>query len=574
MVQAMKQGSAVTINFRFSLYFLLFVMFIFMPQSGQAGPLKTGFLVVAADRGYLGNQELNTVMEQFRQTHTARLALIGENRQGVEGGYADYVQRAVTELEEQGANNIVAIPMFLSGTDATLNPYRQQITALKGRAEIQWAPAMAESYLTAQILLDRVEALSKQPKRERLVILGSGAEDEASAQRIKQDIEALVQEVTDRHDFREVAVYVYYKRGSQGDQEKRNEAVDELIIRTAAKHGRTLLVPFAIGAKFDQRMSMEGWMGRKFGEFDIAMGESILPHPDVLTWLKQTANRYSSASKNQIGVLIMPHGSTQPYNDGLEKVIAPLRKRYRIEVAPGMGDPLILRRAVQKLEQEGITRIIFVRMYALQEAMKAETDYILGLSKESPAHHHGELPPRIRSSARFETFGGYEEDALIADILQQRILEISKQAENETVILLAHGKMDDEADQRWLEVINGNIERIQKGLSRPFKSIKAMTLREDWSDKREQALIQIKDEIEKGSRDGGRVLIISNRLYGSGPYQRLLEGSEFVMNGQGLVPHPNMTRWLEKGIEKNLRAASLPYGSSNKEVADVARIGR
>ncbi len=556
MTQPRKQGSTTAIHFGIRLYFLSFVMFFFMPQNGEAGPLKTGFLVVAADRGYLGNQEINAVMEQFRQTHPASLALIGENRQGIEGDYVEYVQRAVAELEKQGVDNIVAIPMFLSGADATLGPYQQKITALKGRAPIQWAPPMAESYLTAQILLDRVEALSADPAQEHLVVLGSGAVDEASEQRIKSDLEKLVQEVTDRHEFREVAIHVYYDRGAQ-DQDKKNEAIDEMIIRTAAKRGRTLLVPFAIGVKFDQRMSMEGWLGRKFGQFDIAMGKSIFSHPDVLTWLKQTANRYSDASKEQIGVLIMPHGSTQPYNDGLEKVIAPLRKRYRIEMAPGMGDPLILGQAVQKLEREGITRIIFVRMYALRDHMKARTDYILGISKQPPAALHGDLPPRIRSSAIFETFGGYEEDPLIANILRDRLMEISKRPQDETVILLAHGKMDDEENERWLDVINANIERIKQGLDRPFRAIKAMTLREDWSDKREQALAQIREEIEQGNRNGGRVLIISNRLYGSGPYQRLLEGAEFEMNGQGLVPHPNITRWLEKGIEQAIRTAGL-----------------
>ncbi len=53
-----------------------------------------------------------------------------------------------------------------------------------------------------------------------------------------------------------------------------------------------------------------------------------------------------------------------------------------------------------------------------------------------------------------------------------------------------------------------------------------------------QGLVKIRKEIKKGNRNGGRVLIISNRLYGSGPYQRLLEGAEFKMNGQGLVPIP------------------------------------
>ncbi|HEB93800.1 MAG TPA: hypothetical protein ENI94_10130 [Gammaproteobacteria bacterium] len=563
MKQTMKQSLVVTGLIGLGIYFMLFSMFVSIPQKVAAGTPKTGFLVVAADRGFLGNQEVTAVMEQFRQTQPASLALIGKNRQGAEGDYADYIQRAMNDLEKQGVKDIVAVPMFLSGADATLDQHKKQIKGAKGGARIQWAPPMAESYLTAQILLDRVSTLSTDPTQEHLIVLGTGAVDEASEQRIKGDLEKLLREVSDRYDFREVAVHVYYNRGAR-DQEKKNEAVDELIIRTAARRGRTLLVPFTIGAKFDQRMSVEGWLKHKFSEFDIALGESVFPHPDVLTWLKQTANRYSLASKEQVGVLIMPHGSTQPYNDGLEKVIAPLRKRYRIEVAPGMGDPLILTQAVQKLEQEGITRIIFVRMYALQGSMKAKTDYILGLSSEPPAHHHGNLPPRIRSSAVFKTFGGYEEDPLIADILRERIMDVSERPENETVILLAHGVGDDKENQRWLDIINGNIKRIRQDLSRPFKAIKAMTLREDWPDKREQALRQIKDEIEKGNGNGGRVLIISNRLYGSGPYQRLLEGSEFVMNGQGLVPHSNITRWLEKGIEQALRAAMLPYTLSEQ----------
>jgi len=63
--------------------------------------------------------------------------------------------------------------------------------------------------------------------------------------------------------------------------------------------------------------------------------------------------------------------------------------------------------------------------------------------------------------------------------------------------LLAHGKMGDEGDQRWLGVINNNIRRIQKDLSQPFKAIMSMTLREDWPDKRQQALVQIREETER-----------------------------------------------------------------------------
>ncbi len=362
------ESTAVSVHIRLCLIMIL----VFMSQYAAAGAQGPGFLVLAKDRGFLGNQEIDAVMEQFKQTHTVSLALVGKNHQGVEESYADYIRQAVIELEKQGVKKIIAIPMFLSGANSTFNNYKKLVDEARKTTPIQWAPPMADSHLTAQILLDRVEALSEEPRREQLIVATTGAVDKTSEQRIRSDIENLLHEVTGRHHFDEVAIHVYYDRDAQ-DQEKKNRAVDELIIRTAAKRGRALLIPLSIGVKYDQHMSEESWLGRKFGEFDIALGESLLPHPEVLTWLKQTANRYSPASRDQIGVLIMPHGATQPYNNGLEKVIAPLRKRYRIEVAPGMGDPLILGQAVQKLEREGITRIIFVRMYALQESMKAKT---------------------------------------------------------------------------------------------------------------------------------------------------------------------------------------------------------
>ena len=557
-----KQGISILVG-------LCFCLLFFTSQKAAAETPKTGFLVVAEDRGFLGNQEIDAVMKQFKQTHPASLALIGKDRQGVEGSYATYIQQALADLEEQDVENIVAIPMFLSRSNSTLDKFRNKIEGAGGTAVTGWAPPMADSYLTAQILLDRVDALSEDPSQEHLIVVANGAEDETAEQRIRTDIENLLHEVTDRHRFRGITVYVYHDHAAQ-DHEEKNTAIDRQIIRSAARRGRTLLIPLTIGVKFDQHMSERGRLVRKFGEFDISIGEPLMPHPEILTWLRHTANRYSPASKNRVGVLIMPHGSTQPYNDGLEKVISPLRKRYRIEVAPGMGDPLILGQAVRKLEREGMTRIIFVRMYAMQQSMKAKTDYILGLSNRLPAHQHGPLPPRIRSSAVFHAFGGYEEDPLVAEILKERILEISKQPENEAVILLSHGTGDDEANQRWLDITNSNIERIRQDLPRTFKSIKAMTMREDWPEKREQSIAQIRQEIEKGSQNGGRVLIISNRLYGSGPYQRLLEGADFEMNSRGLVPHPNITRWLEKGIERAINQASLP-GENPTAVAGNVR---
>jgi hypothetical protein len=220
-------------------------------------------------------------------------------------------------------------------------------------------------------------------------------------------------------------------------------------------------------------------------------------------------------------------------------------------MAYGMGDAISLQNAVSKLEDKGVKRIIFVRMYPTSNQLKEKTDYILGLSDKISEQWDGLNPPQIRTSAIISTFGGYEEDPLIAGIFLERIQEISKKPTDETIILLAHGAQDDHAEKLRREKMNAHIDWIQRQVTPQFKQIKGMTLREDWPDKRKQALKEIKAAIEEGNKTG-RVIVISNRLYGSGPYKHFLEGLKFDMNSKGLAPHPNLTRWLEKGIESSM----------------------
>lgn len=537
------------------------------PGMGLAAPAKTGFLVVAPDRGFLGNQEIQALFDEFKKGVPAALARVGRDYNGLESEYSAYLRRAVDELRKAGVTEIVAIPLFLSSDDPILRKVTPHLASYVSGETIRWAAPMGESHLTAQILLDRVDRLSQDPERERLVVVGVGAMDEESEKGLRADLDRMVVYAKRYRPFKEVQVGIYYDRDAEaGLKEKKNQAADDLIVRTAAKKGRTILVPFFIGPKFDSHMSLTRWLGDKVKELDVAYnGEEILPHPNILLWLKKSANAYLPASPKETGVIIMPHGATQPWNDAVEEVIAPLKTRYRIEMAYGMGDPETIRQAVSRLEDQGVRRIIFVRMYSLSDQIKEETDYILGLSDVPPDHDHEGSPPfQVRSAALFTTFGGYEEDPALADILHDRIMEVSRDPARETVILVAHGAGDDEADARWLSVMNRHIERLREDPHcGKLKGLLAATVREDWPEKREKAVVQLKEKIEEAKRHGS-VLLISHRLRGAGPYRALLERvgiknkEDYEINGKGFVPHPAITRWLEKGIEREMTAMSGP----------------
>jgi len=543
-------------------FFPLLILILF--AQGSFADAKTGFMVLAKDRGFLGNKEIYSLFNEFKEQYVARLAFLGGayttggTHSGMGKEYSKYVSQALSELEEQGVSRIVVIPLFLSEKNALLAKVAQSLPTYEGSYKLEWAPAMASSYLTSQILLDRIHAISKNPKEERLMILGLGAIDKETQTAIENELKGLGEYVRQFLKFKEIQVGVYYNRFVEEKiRNEENGKIDQRLVSLAAKTGDTLVIPFFIGPKFSHLMSMTGWVSRKYKkmELDIVSGtQSILPHDNVLTWLKKTANRHMQIPENEVGVLIMPHGSVLPYNRVIEQTIAPLQKKYTLEIAYGMADKIILEEAVRKLEEKGMKKIIFVRMYGLKNTMKDKTDFILGISSQYPRKGvFGPMPSQISTSLVFESFGGYEEDPLIAEIIYERIKEISEDPPKETVLILAHGSGNEEMNQKWLDVINSNVKLIQKKFGRPFREIEAATLREDWPRLRQKALVEIKKMIKNGNKNGGRVVVISNRLYGSGPYKEVLDGEKYVINEKGFAPHPNITRWLKQGIERVLK---------------------
>ena len=538
-------------------FIVLLMLLIWFPIAHPAdAEIRTGFLVLAPDRGFLGNREVKKLFEFFAKDYPASLAFIEREYGGPDRTYEKFLKESLEELRKKKLDRVVVVSLFLT----KLNPVVQDVHSLLDNYQtgfaIEWAEPMVKSYLIAQILYDRILEISKDPVNERLVLMGIGPVDEASEKSLQEEFQALLVKVNKQFPFKETKAVLYYNflTAEKELRKKKNKEVDQIIIDAAAKKGDALLVPFVMGPKYSHRMSLVHWMNGKFGDYDIRVSaDEILPHPNVLKWMKKTANKYTPSVPDHVGVVIMPHGAQMPYNKATEAAIEPLKKKYRIELAYGMADPWTLAEAVEKLENEGARKIVVARMYSLEDQFKDKTDYILGLTDTEPKTRNGLLPPRVRSSAIFATFGGYEENnSLISEILKDRVLEISRNPENETVLLVAHGARNDKRDKRWKDILQKHVDYIKKNTQKPFKDMLGLTVREDWPKKHKKAVEEIRNLI-KGASTNGRALIISNRLYGSGRYDEFFEGLEYEMNRKGLALHANMTSWLDDGIRKTLQ---------------------
>jgi sirohydrochlorin cobaltochelatase len=85
------------------------------------------------------------------------------------------------------------------------------------------------------------------------------------------------------------------------------------------------------------------------------------------------------------------------------------------------------------------------------------------------------------------------------------------------------------------------------------------TLREDWPDKRVEAEKRIREYVERAKKNnGGTAIVIPFRVQGFGPYKSVLDGLEYRANGMGLIPHAEVTNWIETQISLLRRADGGP----------------
>jgi len=267
----------------------------------------------------------------------------------------------------------------------------------------------------------------------------------------------------------------------------------------------------------------------------------------------------------------MAHGGAGGWNDLVEEAAAPLSAKAPLEVAFGMARADTLQDAVTKLEAKGVDRIVVLRLFVSGRSFLKRTLKILGLKKgagkrpedwdEHLGHegHHMHMGgpdamPLWKVETRSEfyvTREGLLEGGVAEKVLVKRAKKLSTDPKDESVLLLAHGVGIDMIDAFWRRGMIPTAEAVKAAL--PFRDVAALTMRDDWPEKRKLSTIEIRDFVKKANKDGGRTLVIPYRISGFGPHSDMLDGLEIVKDGRGLLPDPLVTAWFERQLEKALQ---------------------
>ena len=78
----------------FTLALFIFFFFLISKEAFSAQSPKTGFLVLAPDRGFVGNNETQLLFDQFNEKYISSLAIVGRKYNGMESNYSTYIQKS------------------------------------------------------------------------------------------------------------------------------------------------------------------------------------------------------------------------------------------------------------------------------------------------------------------------------------------------------------------------------------------------------------------------------------------------------------------------------------------------
>lgn len=259
------------------------------------------------------------------------------------------------------------------------------------------------------------------------------------------------------------------------------------------------------------------------------------------------------------GVLVMAHGGSDEWNDAAARVSAALKREAPTALAFGMANPATLRASLDSLRDAGVDRVAVVRMFLSGSSFRTQTDWLLGMSDERPAHfishgghgeghggHHGAHHPDADPYAQIDhglSIATHDDGLMDAPeagpILLDRARALSTDPANESVLLIGHGMGDDARNDAVLEAMARAATPIR---SEGFAAVKATTLREDWPEVRKAAEAEILAFARAETEAGRRLLVIPFRLFGFGPYAEVLGGIPYVA-GRGLLPNDRIAGW-------------------------------
>jgi sirohydrochlorin cobaltochelatase len=223
-------------------------------------------------------ERVEEAVRPYRRQMLIRVAYLD----GVEGrDIADEVER----LERAGVETIAAVPLFVTAGSTHVSEIRgmlglepdaitPNVKPVATRARFLWCQPLEDHPLVEQIVCERLRALSVDPHREALLLVGHGSDLPGYRERWGRLLHRLTFRLQNRYYF-SAAGYATLRPDTVATRARQLASCGELVV----------LPLFVSQGYFTRRALPERLAGVSY-RYD---GSAYLPHPLIGEWIVQSA---------------------------------------------------------------------------------------------------------------------------------------------------------------------------------------------------------------------------------------------------------------------------------------------
>lgn len=241
------------------------------------------------------------------------------------------------------------------------------------------------------------------------------------------------------------------------------------------------------------------------------------------------------------GVLVISHGSPDPewvilVDEAVAAATAGLPQDVPVEASfLEKVEGRLIQDGIARLEALGVSDLIVIPLFVSSGSTHIdEIAFALGVKNTPEKETDME---RLRCSARVFFGDPIDDDPVIAEMIWDKVKNLSREPEREVLLLVGHGSIHDGFRQRW-----------ERGIS----SLAARTGELSGLADADYALLNpdsVRRKVSYWNEERGFEVIVAPLFLSAGYFTKTaipsrLTGLDFRYSGDALLPHPFLARWM------------------------------
>ena len=289
-------------------------------------------------------------------------------------------------------------------------------------------------------------------------------------------------------------------------------------------------------------------------------------------FLSPVGSTLAAAADEQLGVLVVAHGSTAAWNANVEAVVTIIQQHIPSKVAYLMGAKnRTPQEAYDELVVAGVQRIVVVPLLVSSYSSHYEQVRFIGrLRDDYPGSERMKLTPLHGPADVVGVTPALDADPILADILSDRARALSRDPSTESLVIVAHGPNGVADADRWMDVIRELGVQIRSLV--PFKEVDVRLLRDDApTPVKDQALSELRHSVANRAASG-RVVVVP-LLLGPGrvvdQVPNVLTGLDYLWDGRPVLPDSRIADWVMSQVEHvSAQQDAASRQSTDRQVTD------